>query len=191
MKISEMISERVNAATAGIREPWMDLGEKADAALRRSLTGAADRIEGVHAPLEVLVSAGQRINSIGHACMTRLLEKQTGMLKAVAKDGAKGLRRIAAADSMPQAMQQQVALMGEARERVVRDARAMLELLGSGGRDVAEVTSRAFGELRGERRTRRAPVRSRRAKAAPAARARKRARKGKAAATAASSATQN
>jgi phasin family protein len=146
-ELTMTLQERLFEISARLRDQADAYAQRAATATRHGIDRAAQQVEALDTPLDALAVAGLQLNQISAKYVARLVTQQTAASRALVRDGAAGLRSLAEADSLPQALQQQLARLADRREQAVDNLRRSWELTAEAGREVAELATSTYRSL--------------------------------------------
>jgi hypothetical protein len=114
---------------------------------RRRVRQAADAVSASRIPVKTLVHAGQRLNTLAHDYVGRMLVEQSRAVEGLIGDGVERLKRVAQADSTRSLIRLQRELGPASRERVARDAARMWQIIAHTGREIRALATDTYAEL--------------------------------------------
>ena len=127
------LTERLVEMTSDVREQASTYVERTAATARNTVQVAAERVESAAVPIENLSAAASRLNTLAYQYTGDLLAHQANVLTGALHDGAVRLRLLNKADSLQHAYQAQIKYFDVTRDRLARDARTALQIVGGAG----------------------------------------------------------
>jgi phasin family protein len=151
------LSERFFEATAQVRDQANAYAERALGAARESVVRAAQQVEKVESPIDVVAKAGLKLNTLSHNYFERMLEQNVDTIKGAMTDGARRLHLVAKAEDFADLYRDQVKYNAVTSDRLMRDAKATWDIVADAGREVSELALNTYAQL-----VRQVPVKARR-----------------------------
>ncbi len=141
------ISERIFEATAEVREQANAYAERAVEAAREGVVRAAEQVEKVESPIDVVAKASLKLNNLSHEYVGALLEQNIDTLKGAVNDGVRRLHLVAKANDVRELYASQVQYNSVTSDRIVRDAKATWGIVAKAGREVSELAITTYAQL--------------------------------------------
>ncbi len=152
------LTERFFEATADVRDRAGTYVERAVEVAREGVNKAAAQVARVESPIDVVATAGLKLNSLSHEYAERMLEQNVETFKGALNDGVRRLRMVADASSVGAMYAEQVKLNAVTADRITRDAKATWNIVSEAGRKVSELALSTYAQL-----VRETPLKARRA----------------------------
>jgi phasin family protein len=141
------ISERILEATAEVRGQANAYAERAVEAARESVVRAAEQVEKVESPLELVAKAGLKLNDLSHQYVGALFEQNVDTLKGAVNDGVRRLHLVAKASDVRELYTSQAEYNAVTSDRIARDAKATWNIVAKAGREVSELALTTYAQL--------------------------------------------
>ncbi len=138
------LTERFIEMTSDVRDQASAYVERTAATARDTVKMAAERVESAAAPIENLSAAATRLNTLAYQYTGDLLAHQANVLTGALHDGAERLRLLNKADSLQHAYQAQIKYFDITRDRLARDARTTLRIVGGAGAAVRSLAKDTY-----------------------------------------------
>lgn len=181
------IQEFVAEQTAVLQDQVEKIAKGSVDTVRESVVGSAETLKSLKSPVRTLARSGVKVTTVSQTAVASLIELQSDMLTSAISDAALRLERASRADNVIDLFRTQIEMLPATRDRIVEDAQRAVTIIKHAGRDLRGVATNLYERVvetaeekvpevkvkvskrKTKRAVRKAPVRARKAKTAPAA----------------------
>jgi hypothetical protein len=181
------VQEFVTEQTAAIQGQVEKLARQSVETVRESVVGSAETLKSLKSPVRTLARSGVKVTNVSQTAFASLIELQSDVLTSAINDAALRLERASRADNILELVRTQIEMLPATRDRVVEDAQRAVTIFKHAGRDLRGVAANLYERVvetaeekvpevkvkvtkrRPKTAARKAPARTRKAKAPKAA----------------------